>query len=134
MKFNKTTKQQFFAQLKANGAEGMVLKNLDGIWVPGKRSKDWQKVKNMKFIHDIDTLDAFIVDWEDDVATLAVYYFDSPEPVVLTKLTIPGGQAVSKIAKSVEIARNELGAWEFIRLRPYKTPVKCTYSLLNTDE
>ena len=125
-------KLAFFQEIKEKGGDGIILKNLDGVWEASKRSPDWQKVKVLKYLHDTDTIDAFISNWEDDnTAELSVYQFAKEEPTVIAVLQIPGGKEVAKIAKSVEIARDENGAWEFIRLRPYRQPDRCTYSILD---
>jgi len=40
-----TEGEEFFRQVQRNGAEGMVAKRADSVYQPGRRSRDWLKIK-----------------------------------------------------------------------------------------
>lgn len=66
-----------FEQIVAEGGEGAMLKNINGLYVPGKRSKGWLKWKKYE------TIDAYVVGYDEGQGKYegmvgALYFSDTP--------------------------------------------------------
>lgn len=119
-------KRDFYNLMVEQGAEGIMMKRKDSLYLPGKRSQNWLKFKNLKSA-DNDTVDAFVLEWVGgDVALFGVYDISASEILELCEARIPGGPSVASEGDVCELARMEDGeTWGVLRVRPHKRADSC---------
>lgn len=97
-----------FEGMKANGREGVVLKRLDSVYQPGKRSWDWLKVKC------IGTVDAIITDCESKPTKWTV----RPGNVGTDGILYPDGKLSEPWSKG--FVGLSYGYWDPVNEKPYR--------------
>lgn len=119
-------KRDLYNEIAEQGGEGIIMKRKNSLYIPGVRSKDWLKFKNLKSM-DNDTLDAFILEWVGgDVALFGVYDISETEVIEMCEARIPGGPSVAKQGDVCELSRMEDGeTWGVLRVRPHKRAESC---------
>ena len=145
--------ERAYAEIVSAGGEGVVLKHRNGLYHPGKRTKDWIKIKRQTTV-DVVLLSAIPVQGKGVVAervgtpdAVGALEYGVYKDGALTRIGTVGGledeerkmfaeEIESLVGTTIEISGQEIGKNgalrhpKFIRLRPDKLPTECTWESL----